>query len=285
MQQALGEPVSSAKEGLLALSVGVGLGVLAELMEEEVDEVVGPRGRHNPERGAVRDGHECGEVTLGGRRVQVERPRVRSVDGESEVWAQPVDGGDLGVDRVQVAEHVLEGGLGERVVEALSAQPRLMAQRPGFLALPVDASVAQQLLADSVAGGGARPAQVVAAAHQVTQALLLGRRDPIARPHRRQRGSDDVARHPERDEQPVELVAARARLVADSQPAPVAEPCEEATDRLLRVLELDERDLTAPAGNTPAVIAFLCTSSATNVRAVFTEAFELTSGTTGPPSP
>jgi hypothetical protein len=40
--------VNSAREGLLALSVGVGLGVLAELMEEEVDEVVGPKGRHNP---------------------------------------------------------------------------------------------------------------------------------------------------------------------------------------------------------------------------------------------
>jgi len=85
VQEALGELVSSAKEGLLALSVGVGLGVLAELMEEEVDEVVGPRGKHDPERTAVRHGHEAGEVTLGGRRVQVERPRVRSADGESEV--------------------------------------------------------------------------------------------------------------------------------------------------------------------------------------------------------
>lgn len=41
VQEALGELVGAAKEGLLALSVGVGLGVLAELMEEEVDEVIG----------------------------------------------------------------------------------------------------------------------------------------------------------------------------------------------------------------------------------------------------
>jgi hypothetical protein len=34
VQEALGELVGSAKEGLLALSVGVGLGVLAELLEE-----------------------------------------------------------------------------------------------------------------------------------------------------------------------------------------------------------------------------------------------------------
>ncbi len=83
VQEALGELVGSAKEGLLALSVG--LGVLAELMEEEVVDVVGPRGKHDRARIAVRHGHESGEVTLGGRRVGVERPRVRSVDGREEV--------------------------------------------------------------------------------------------------------------------------------------------------------------------------------------------------------
>ena len=71
VQEALGQLVGAAKEGLLALSVGVGLGVLSELMEEEVDDVVGPKGKHNPERTAVRHGHEDGEVTLGGRRVEV----------------------------------------------------------------------------------------------------------------------------------------------------------------------------------------------------------------------
>src|SRR6266498_4121860 len=85
VQEALGELAVAAKEGLLALSVGVGLGVLAELMEEEVDDVVGAKGRHNAERSAVRHGHESGEVTLGGRRVAVERPRVRSADGRAEV--------------------------------------------------------------------------------------------------------------------------------------------------------------------------------------------------------
>src|SRR5205814_979556 len=85
MQEALGELVGAAKEGLLALSVGVGLGVLTEMLEDEVDEVVGPRGKWNRERTAVRHGHEDGEVTLGGRRVEVRRPRVRTADGEAEV--------------------------------------------------------------------------------------------------------------------------------------------------------------------------------------------------------
>jgi hypothetical protein len=83
--EGLGELVGAAKEGLLALSVEVGLGVLHELLELEVDEVVGPKGKWNRERSAVRHGHEDGEVTLGGRRVEVKRPRARTADGESEV--------------------------------------------------------------------------------------------------------------------------------------------------------------------------------------------------------
>jgi transposase-like protein len=80
IQEALGELVGAAREGLLALSVGVGLRVVHELMEAEVDEVVGPKGKWNAERTACRHGHEAGSMTLGGRRVPVSRPRVRSVD-------------------------------------------------------------------------------------------------------------------------------------------------------------------------------------------------------------
>jgi len=54
VQEALGELVGAAKEGLLALSVGVGLGVLSELMAEEVEEVVGPPSRRRPHGGPSR---------------------------------------------------------------------------------------------------------------------------------------------------------------------------------------------------------------------------------------
>jgi putative transposase len=85
IQEALGELVGAAREGLLALSVGVGLGVVHELMELEVDEVVGSKGKHDPDRVAVRHGHEDGSMTLGGRRVQVRRPRMRTADDEREL--------------------------------------------------------------------------------------------------------------------------------------------------------------------------------------------------------
>jgi len=85
VQEALGELAGAAKEGLLALSIGVGFGVLNELMAEEVDVVVGPKGRHDVGRAAVRHGSEAGAVTLGARRVAVLRPRVRAADGSGEV--------------------------------------------------------------------------------------------------------------------------------------------------------------------------------------------------------
>ena len=85
IQEALGELVGAAREGLLALSVGVGLGVVHELLELEVDEVVGPKGKHDPGRVAKRHGHEDGSMTLGGRRVPVRRPRMRTADDEHEL--------------------------------------------------------------------------------------------------------------------------------------------------------------------------------------------------------
>jgi putative transposase len=59
--------------------------VLDSLLEADVDRLVGPRGRHNPGRVAVRHGTQPGQVTLGGRRVRVDRPRVRRADGAGEL--------------------------------------------------------------------------------------------------------------------------------------------------------------------------------------------------------
>jgi putative transposase len=82
---ALAEIAESAKEGLLALSVGAGLQVMQTLMEESVTALAGSKGKHNPDRAAVRHGHEQGSVVLGGRRVAVQRPRVRAADGSGEL--------------------------------------------------------------------------------------------------------------------------------------------------------------------------------------------------------
>jgi putative transposase len=82
---AVAELASAAREGLLALAVGTGLQVLQTMLAEDVDRLVGPKGRHNPARAAIRHGSEPGQVTLGGRRVRVRRPRVRTADGIREL--------------------------------------------------------------------------------------------------------------------------------------------------------------------------------------------------------
>ena len=105
IQEALGELVGAAREGLLALSVSVGLGVVHELMELEVDEVVGPKGKHNRERTAKRHGHEGGSMTLGGRRVPVRRPRMRTADDEHEL---PVESYAYFADRDPLTRAVMD---------------------------------------------------------------------------------------------------------------------------------------------------------------------------------
>jgi hypothetical protein len=144
VQEALGELVHCAKEGLLALSVGVGLGVLAEMLEAVVDEVVGRKGKHNPDRTALRHGHDDGEVTLGGRRVAVKRPRARTADGGREV---PLATYEHFADRDPLSRHVLEQMLAgvstrrygrtlEPLGEEIDVQARSMSKsavRPGAL--------------------------------------------------------------------------------------------------------------------------------------------------------
>jgi putative transposase len=106
---ALGEIAHSAREGLLALSVGAGLQVMQALMEESVVALAGPKGRHDPDRAAVRHGHERGSVTLGGRRIPVPRPRVRAADGTGEL---PVAAYELFSQTEVLGRLALEGMLG-----------------------------------------------------------------------------------------------------------------------------------------------------------------------------
>ena len=82
---AMDQIAADMREGLLALAVGAGLQVMAQLMEADVAAACGPRGKHDPQRAATRHGAEAGSVTLGGRRVPVTRPRVRATDGSGEV--------------------------------------------------------------------------------------------------------------------------------------------------------------------------------------------------------
>src|SRR5690242_3027802 len=69
------------REALLDTVIVSGLEYVAEVLEEERTALCGPRYQHDPEREAVRTGSVASSLSLGGRRVQVERPRARSMDG------------------------------------------------------------------------------------------------------------------------------------------------------------------------------------------------------------
>ena len=119
---ALSELAGEMREGLLALAVGTGLQVMAAIMEQDVTAACGPKGRHDPQRTATRHGHGAGSVTLGGRRVPVERPRMRAVDGSGEL---PVPAYELFSDTEVLGRMALE-----RMLAGLSTRRYPVALEP-----------------------------------------------------------------------------------------------------------------------------------------------------------
>src|ERR1700730_17305501 len=61
---ALTDIAGAAREGLLAMSVAAGMAVMQALFEAEIAEVAEPKGKHDPDRAAVRHGSGRGSVTL-----------------------------------------------------------------------------------------------------------------------------------------------------------------------------------------------------------------------------
>jgi len=64
------------------LCIDAGQQVLASMMEQDREDLCGARWKRDPERRAGRAGTTQSEVTLGGRRIAIRRPRARSQEGE-----------------------------------------------------------------------------------------------------------------------------------------------------------------------------------------------------------
>ena len=64
------------------LCIDAGQQVLASMMEQDREDLCGPRWKRDPDRKAGRAGTTPSEVTLGGRRIGMKRPRVRSQEGK-----------------------------------------------------------------------------------------------------------------------------------------------------------------------------------------------------------
>jgi putative transposase len=69
------------REALFDTVIVAGVGFVGEVLEEERTALCGRRYQRDPQRQALRAGRLSSSLSLGGRRVEIERPRVRSIDG------------------------------------------------------------------------------------------------------------------------------------------------------------------------------------------------------------
>jgi len=128
-----------------------GLRILRAILENEVTRRVGPPHRPNPSAGCVRWGKQPGYVVFGGRKISLERPRVRTREGqevELESYGQLQQDGKLqravreGVvaglstrNYGRAVESVLEGygieksSISRQFVAASSNQLRVLCER------------------------------------------------------------------------------------------------------------------------------------------------------------
>ena len=73
--------LASTEQSFFELCIDAGQQVLASMMEQDREDLCGPRWKRDPDRKAGRAGTTRSEVTLGGRRIAIPRPRVRSQAG------------------------------------------------------------------------------------------------------------------------------------------------------------------------------------------------------------
>jgi transposase-like protein len=73
--------LADTRTAFFGLCLNAGEQVLRTMMEQEREQLCGPKNVPDAERRAYRHGQTRGEVTLGGRRILVPRLRARSVDG------------------------------------------------------------------------------------------------------------------------------------------------------------------------------------------------------------
>ena len=75
-----------ARNGLLQLSMSLGIEVMLMMLEEDVTQYAGPKGKHGiADRVGYRHGYEQTTVVMGGKKIHTKRPRVRSVSGDAEL--------------------------------------------------------------------------------------------------------------------------------------------------------------------------------------------------------
>lgn len=114
------------RKGLRELMITVGLAAVTELLEGERRALCGPRNQPQQERKASRYGYDTGKVVVGGRKISVRKPRVRSSGGGEiplPAWQELSNEDPL---RSRVMEQILVGVSTRnyaRSLEPIKAEP------------------------------------------------------------------------------------------------------------------------------------------------------------------
>ena len=78
----LGSVLVRAKQALRELMLSAGTDVLMAMLEDDRAALCGPKHKQWEERENYRHGYDTGPLVLGGRKVPVRKPRVRSIKGD-----------------------------------------------------------------------------------------------------------------------------------------------------------------------------------------------------------
>jgi len=113
---------------LMELAVASGLKVLTTMLEEDRTAIAGPRYQHQTERQASRAGTVASEVTLGGRKVAIRRPRVRRDGAEVPLPTFQLMASDDPLNR-RIVEQMLVGVATRQYARSLEPLPSSMATR------------------------------------------------------------------------------------------------------------------------------------------------------------
>jgi len=113
---------------LYELAMRSGMRVFTAMLEEDRVAICGPRYAHEPDRPASRAGTVASEVVLGGRKVAIRRPRVRTADGEVPLptFQTMADADPL---NRRVVEQMLVGVATRQYARSLEPLPSTVASR------------------------------------------------------------------------------------------------------------------------------------------------------------
>jgi len=86
VKQLIPSDLQEAVKGRFAsFCTAVGIQTLMTMMNQDVEAVAGPKGRHDPNRTAYRHGSQATTIPMGNQRLAIERPRARSIDTNQEL--------------------------------------------------------------------------------------------------------------------------------------------------------------------------------------------------------